>query len=51
MDLITDSEHFYNSIVELLDDSGEKDEVDQLLTWWNRWVFSLFCSVFSDHHD
>ncbi|KAF8834350.1 hypothetical protein BDN67DRAFT_992680 [Paxillus ammoniavirescens] len=36
MDLITDSEHFYCSIVELLEDPEEKDEVDQLLMWWNR---------------
>ena len=33
---VTDSERFYNSILELLDDPDEKDEVDQLLTWWNR---------------
>jgi hypothetical protein len=35
-DLATDSERFYNSILELLDDIDEKDEVEQLLTWWNR---------------
>ena len=29
-DLITDSEHFYTSILDLLDDTDEKDEVDQL---------------------
>ncbi|KIM60338.1 hypothetical protein SCLCIDRAFT_26681, partial [Scleroderma citrinum Foug A] len=34
-DLVTDSERFYNSITELLDETDEKDEVDQLLTWWN----------------
>ena len=38
-DLITDSEHFYTSILDLLDDTDEKDEVDQLLMWWNRYVF------------
>ena len=37
-DLVTDSEHFYSSIVELLDDPDEKEEVDQLMTWWNRCV-------------
>ncbi|KIJ05944.1 hypothetical protein PAXINDRAFT_20832 [Paxillus involutus ATCC 200175] len=31
------------SILQLLDDPDEKDEVDQLLTWWNRQVFPL-CS-------
>ncbi|KIJ13126.1 hypothetical protein PAXINDRAFT_81681, partial [Paxillus involutus ATCC 200175] len=36
-DLVTDSEHFYTSILELLDDPKEK-EVDQLLIWWNRYV-------------
>ena len=38
-DLVTDSERFYNSILELLDDVEEKEEVDQLMTWWNRQVF------------
>lgn len=37
-DLITDSERFYSSITELLDDPAESDEVDQLMTWWNRFV-------------
>ena len=32
-DHLTDSEHFYNSILDLLDDRDEKDEVDQLLIW------------------
>ncbi|KAF9241307.1 hypothetical protein BU15DRAFT_87241 [Melanogaster broomeanus] len=41
-DLITDSERFYNSILEFLDDPEEKDEVDQLLVWWNRQVFPLY---------
>ena len=38
-DLITNSEHFYTSILNLLDDTDKKDEVDQLLMWWNRYVF------------
>ena len=37
-DLVTDSEHFYTSILDLLDDHDEKDVVDQLLMWWNRYV-------------
>ncbi|KIM67510.1 hypothetical protein SCLCIDRAFT_107661 [Scleroderma citrinum Foug A] len=41
-DLVTDSERFYNSITELLDETDEKDEVDQLLTWWNRQIFPLY---------
>ncbi|KAF8546877.1 hypothetical protein OG21DRAFT_1479608 [Imleria badia] len=34
-DLVTDSEHFYNSILELLEDPNEKDKVDTLTAWWN----------------
>ncbi|OBZ70229.1 hypothetical protein A0H81_10053 [Grifola frondosa] len=41
-DLVTDSERFYNSIVDLLEDPEEKDEVDSLLTWWNRQLFSAY---------
>jgi hypothetical protein len=37
-DIVTDSERFYNSILELLDDPLEKQEVEALLTWWNRLV-------------
>lgn len=33
---MTDSERFYNSIVALFDDVDEKDEVDDLLIYWNR---------------
>ncbi|KAF8834343.1 hypothetical protein BDN67DRAFT_992683 [Paxillus ammoniavirescens] len=44
-DLVTDSECFYGSIVELLDDPKGKDEVDQLLTWWNRQVFPLYADL------
>ncbi|KAL4079110.1 hypothetical protein J3A83DRAFT_4356101 [Scleroderma citrinum] len=35
-DLVTDLECFYSSIVKLLNDPDEKEEVDQLMTWWNR---------------
>ncbi|KAF9241133.1 hypothetical protein BU15DRAFT_45179, partial [Melanogaster broomeanus] len=44
-DHVTDSERFYNSILDLLDDDNEKDEVDQLLTWWNRQVFPLYSDI------
>ncbi|KAF9230892.1 hypothetical protein BU15DRAFT_56753, partial [Melanogaster broomeanus] len=44
-DLVTDSERFYNSILDLLDDPEEKVEVDQLLTWWNRQVAILSLPV------
>ncbi|KAI6017489.1 hypothetical protein EDC04DRAFT_2576705 [Pisolithus marmoratus] len=41
-DLITDSEQFYSSIMELLDNSNKSNEVDQLITWWNRQIFPLY---------
>ncbi|KAF9238704.1 hypothetical protein BU15DRAFT_88319 [Melanogaster broomeanus] len=44
-DHVTDSERFYNSILELLDDIDEKDEVEQLLTWWNCQVFPLYSDI------
>ena len=34
-DTATDSERFYNSILDFLDDPDEKDFVDELLDWWN----------------
>lgn len=35
-DTATDSETFYTSILQFLDDSEEKSEVDELMIWWNR---------------
>ena len=35
-DTVTDSERFYNSLLEILDDPAEKKEVDALLKWWDR---------------
>jgi hypothetical protein len=37
MDSVTDSERFYNSILELFDDDDEHEEIDDLLVWWNRY--------------
>ena len=34
-DTVTDSEHFYNSILDLLEDVEEVQEVDDLISWWN----------------
>jgi hypothetical protein len=34
-----DSERFYNSILDLLDNADEKQEVDELLLWWNHQIF------------
>ncbi|KIJ07713.1 hypothetical protein PAXINDRAFT_19119 [Paxillus involutus ATCC 200175] len=42
MGLITDSKHFYNSILELVEDPDKRDKVEQLMVWWNRQVFPLY---------
>ena len=34
--MVTDSETFYISILSLLEDPEEKEEVHDLLSWWNR---------------
>ncbi|KIK25264.1 hypothetical protein PISMIDRAFT_9647 [Pisolithus microcarpus 441] len=41
-DLVTDLEQFYNSIMELLKDPNEIDEVELLIGWWNRQIFPLY---------
>ncbi|KJA23573.1 hypothetical protein HYPSUDRAFT_137585 [Hypholoma sublateritium FD-334 SS-4] len=38
-DTVTDSERFYNSILEYLEDPDEADDVNHLMIWWNRQVF------------
>ncbi|KJA29576.1 hypothetical protein HYPSUDRAFT_119569, partial [Hypholoma sublateritium FD-334 SS-4] len=38
-DTATDSERFYNSILEVLEDPDEADDVNALLAWWNRQIF------------
>jgi len=35
-DKVTDSKRFYTSLFDMLDDPGEKKEVEALLSWWNR---------------
>ena len=40
-DTVTDSEKFYNLILDLFEDTEEKEEVDNLLMWWNRYVLIL----------
>ena len=47
-DHVTDSERFYNSILELLEDPEERDEVNQLMTWWNRYVRNSFESTLTN---
>jgi hypothetical protein len=41
-DTLTDSERFYVSALEFLDDPEEKAEVDDLVNWWN-WYDIVYC--------
>ena len=34
-DITTDSETFYNSIMDYFEDSDEEEGVQELLVWWN----------------
>lgn len=36
-DTVTDSERFYSSILDYLEDPDEQDEVDGLMVWWNQY--------------
>ncbi|KAG1891596.1 uncharacterized protein F5891DRAFT_1131556 [Suillus fuscotomentosus] len=38
-DTVTDSENFYHSILDLLEDPDESEEVADLMTWWTRRIF------------
>lgn len=44
-DTVTDSQRFYTSIVDFLEDPDEKNEVNELLTFWNR---VLCCKASTD---
>ena len=47
-DTFTDSERFYVSVLEFLDDAEEKAEVDELLNWWNWYdhiIFIIYCAA------
>ncbi|THH16841.1 hypothetical protein EW146_g3868 [Bondarzewia mesenterica] len=41
-DTVTDSERFYNSVLELFEDIEEQEEVNALLLWWNRQIFPSY---------
>ncbi|KAH6905952.1 hypothetical protein BKA70DRAFT_1107191 [Coprinopsis sp. MPI-PUGE-AT-0042] len=41
----TDSETFYTSILEILEDADEKEEADCLLEWWNKAIFPSFSTA------
>lgn len=36
--MITDSEYFYNLIIDVLEDPDEHVEVGDLMIWWNQYV-------------
>lgn len=40
-DLATDSERFYNTILDLFEDDEEEEEVNDLFAWWNRYSPTL----------
>jgi hypothetical protein len=42
---VTDSERFYNSILDIFEDPEEKQEVDDLAVWWNRWLVNLYSAL------
>ncbi|KIM58645.1 hypothetical protein SCLCIDRAFT_27915 [Scleroderma citrinum Foug A] len=44
-DTITDLEQFYNLLLELFKDPDEKQEVDELLVWWNRQIFPTYSTA------
>ncbi|KAG1837725.1 hypothetical protein DFJ58DRAFT_718844 [Suillus subalutaceus] len=44
-DTTMDSEMFYHSLLNLLEDPEECQEVDELLTWWNHQVFPTSSAV------
>jgi hypothetical protein len=37
-----DSENFYHSILDLLEDPDESEEVGDLMMWWTRFVMHAF---------
>jgi len=44
-DTVTDSERFYNSVLEFFEDPDEHDDVQELLVWWNRQIFPGYSSA------
>lgn len=40
-DITTDSETFYNSVMDYFEDPDEQEGVQELLVWWNRWVLFM----------
>jgi hypothetical protein len=49
--MVTDSETFYKSLLGLLDDLEEKEEVNALLSWWDRYAPFITSSQISLHSN
>ncbi|KAG1866328.1 hypothetical protein C8R48DRAFT_747584 [Suillus tomentosus] len=45
--MVTDSENFYHSILDLLEDPDEIEEVANLMTWWTQFVMHFISSKLS----
>ncbi|TEB34539.1 hypothetical protein FA13DRAFT_1753579 [Coprinellus micaceus] len=41
-DLVTDSEYFYNLIIDVLEDPEEHVETTELVKWWNQQIFPTY---------
>ncbi|KIK31564.1 hypothetical protein CY34DRAFT_103118, partial [Suillus luteus UH-Slu-Lm8-n1] len=39
------SERFYNSVLDIFEDPDEKQEVDELIIWWNRQIFPSYSTA------
>lgn len=50
-DTVTDSERFYNTVLDLFDDIEEREEVNDLQTWWNQSAsYSLLTTCVFTHN-
>jgi hypothetical protein len=50
-DTVTDSERFYDSVLDLFEDTEEIKEVNDLQTWWNRCVLHYLSNLLSLYVD
>ncbi|KAF6741224.1 hypothetical protein DFP72DRAFT_1084620 [Ephemerocybe angulata] len=50
-DNVTDSEFFYNLVIELLEDPEETVEVQDLLLWWNKQIFPTYLADYRPVHQ
>ncbi|RDB19259.1 hypothetical protein Hypma_013703 [Hypsizygus marmoreus] len=50
-DNVTDSERFYNSLLEFLEENEEQQNVNALLVWWNRQIFPTYSSARQPLHE